>query len=94
MSTRAQPTYAGYAVIWAWLIVLLIAGTFVSSLPVSKTEAVLLILLVSLVKATLVVLFYMHLKFEKALPLWIVAASPFLLVGLAVALVLIGNVFA
>lgn len=77
-----------------WLIALLIAGTFISTLPISKTEIVLLILGVSLTKATLVMLFYMHLKFERLVPLWVVAVFPFFLIGLAVLLVLTGVLFA
>ncbi len=49
------------------------------------------ILLVSLVKAALVALFFMHLRFEKVVPLWIVAVFPFFLIGLATLLVFIGT---
>lgn len=83
-------SYGKYLLVWVWLIALLAAGTFVSSLPISKTAIVLLILAVSLVKTGLVGLFYMHLKFERLVPIWMVALSPFLLVGLAVLLVLFG----
>ena len=51
---------------------------------------ILLILGVSLIKTGLVVLFYMHLKSERVVPLWIVALFPFFLIGLAVLLVLSG----
>ncbi len=88
MSTHAQPTYAKYFWIWVWLIALLVAGTYVTVLPVSKTGAVLLILAVAAVKAALVSLFYMHLKFERLVPIWVVAVFPFFLIGLAVLLVL------
>lgn len=88
----AQPTYGKYLGIWAYLIALLIAGTLISYLPISKMGVVLLILTVSLAKATLVALFYMHLKFEKWVPLWVVAIFPFFLIGLATFLVLIGIV--
>ncbi len=83
-------SYGKYLLVWVWLIALLAAGTFVSSLPISKTAIVLLILAVSMVKTGLVGLFYMHLKFERLVPIWVVALSPFLLVGLAVLLVLFG----
>ncbi len=89
--TQTQPSYAIYLWIWVGLIVLLAAGTFISYLPLSKKEIILLIFLVSLSKATLVALFYMHLKFEKAVPLWVVAIFPFFLIGLAAFLVLIGT---
>ncbi len=54
---KAQPSYAKYLLIWGWLIALLAAGTFISYLPLSKTEAVLMIRLVTMVKAVLVALF-------------------------------------
>lgn len=86
-------SYGKYLLIWVWLIALLAAGTFISTLPISKTAIVLLILFVSLIKAFLVALFYMHLKFERLIPLWIVAAFPFFLIGLAAFLVLTGVFF-
>lgn len=82
--------YGKYLIIWVWLIVLLAAGTWIASLPISKTEAVGLILLISLVKVVLVALFYMHLKSERWVPIWVIAIAPFFLIGLAVLLVLLG----
>ena len=93
MTEHAQPTYGKYLIIWIWLIVLLAAGTFISSLPISKTEVVLLILGVALIKTALVALFYMHLKFERSVPLWVVVVFPFLLVGSAVLLVFSSRLF-
>ena len=87
-------TYGKYLAIWVWLIVLLAAGTFFSYLPLPKSSIILMILGVSLTKALLVALFYMHLKFERAVPLWVVAVFPFFLIGLAVLLVLLGTAFA
>ena len=86
-------SYGKYLLIWVWLIALLAAGTFISYLPISKTEVTLLILTVSLVKAALVCLFYMHLKSERFVPIWIVAISPFFLLGLASLLILTGVVW-
>ena len=83
-------SYGKYFLIWVWLIALLIAGTVISYLPVSKTGIVLLILGVSVIKAGLVSLFYMHLKFERLVPIWVVAVFPFFLIALAVLLVLTG----
>ncbi|MBI3317820.1 MAG: cytochrome C oxidase subunit IV family protein, partial [Candidatus Omnitrophica bacterium] len=57
------------------------------------TEVILFILAISLVKALLVALFYMHLKFERSAPLWGVVIFPFFLIGLAVGLVCVGNFF-
>jgi len=80
-------SYAPYVIIWAWLIALLAGGTFISTLPVGKTSAVLLILGIALIKTLLVGMFYMHLKSERSVPLWVVVLFPFLLVGAAVLLI-------
>ena len=87
-------SYRKYFLIWIWLIALLAAGTFISYLPIPKMSAILFIFLVSIVKTALVGLFYMHLKFEKWVPLWLVAISPFFLLGIAGLLVFLGNLFA
>ena len=92
MTTHAEPSYGKYLAVWVWLILLLAAGTFVSFLPIQKTEAVLLILSVSLAKALLVALFYMHLKSER-IPLWTVALLPFFLVGAAALLLFSSHLF-
>ena len=86
-------SYRKYLLIWVWLIVLLAAGTFISLLPIPKTSAVGLILLVAFIKTALVVLFYMHMKFERVVPLWVVAVFPFFLIGLAVLLVFSSMLF-
>lgn len=86
---QTHPSYRGYLAIWGWLMALLVAGTFASGLSISKGQIILIILGVSLVKAALVSLFYMHLKFEKLVPLWIIVVFPFFLIGMAALLVLI-----
>ena len=82
-----QPGYAPYVVIWAWLIALLAGGTFVSYLPLGHTGVVLAILGIALIKTLLVGIFFMHLKSERSVPLWVVVLFPFLLVGAAVLLI-------
>ncbi len=86
----SQPSYGKYLVIWIWLVALLAVGTVISYLPISKAGIIGLILLVSSIKAILVALFYMHLKFERVVPIWVVAVSPFFLIGLAVLLLFSG----
>ena len=83
-----QPGYAPYVVIWAWLIALLTGGTFVSYLPIGHTGVVLMILGIALIKTLLVGMFYMHLKSERSVSLWVVVLFPFLLVGAAVLLIM------
>ncbi|PIQ83122.1 MAG: hypothetical protein COV76_00210 [Candidatus Omnitrophica bacterium CG11_big_fil_rev_8_21_14_0_20_64_10] len=90
---NAQTTtisYKSHLVIWAWLIALLIGGTFLSHLPLAEGELATLILGISLIKATLVGLFFMHLKFERVVPIWVVAIFPFFLIGLSVLLLVPG----
>ena len=90
MSNHAHAGYGKYLVIWAWLVILLLAGAYGPGvLGLSRSGAMGLILFVSLVKAALVALFYMHLASEK-IPLWMVVVSPFFLIGLAVLLVTVG----
>jgi caa(3)-type oxidase subunit IV len=84
MSNRA------YFIVWVWLIGLLAAGTLISYLPIPHGKAVWLIMGVSVAKALLVSLFYMHLKFERLVPIWAIAVFPFFLIGLAVLLVMTG----
>ena len=82
-----QPGYAPYVIIWAWLIALLAGGTYVSTLPIGKTGIVLMILGIALIKTLLVGMFYMHLKSEQSVSLWVIVFFPFLLVGAAVLLI-------
>ncbi|MBI2090719.1 MAG: cytochrome C oxidase subunit IV family protein [Deltaproteobacteria bacterium] len=53
-----------YLLVWVWLVGLLIVS-IVSSFVLPKSAALFLIFLVALIKAILVLLNYMHLKFEK-----------------------------
>ena len=74
MSTDAHP-YRGYWILWLILlavtvIMILIEG---ANLPLGLLAAILLV--GSAIKATLIIFYYMHLKFEPK-RLWILAASP------------------
>ena len=82
-----QPGYASYVVIWAWLIALLVGGTYVSYLPIAHTSIVLLILGIALIKTLLVGTFYMHLKSERSVPLWVIILFPFVLMAGVILLV-------
>lgn len=63
-SARAHPNYVA---IWMWLVVLLIAGVLASSLPLGKPTIIFVIFLVATIKALLVALYYMHLRFERGI---------------------------
>ena len=71
-----------YLKIWGWLAGLMLLGVLLSELPIAKTTIVLLVLALSSVKAGLVVLYYMHLKFERRI-LAFVLLAPCLLLALA-----------
>ena len=73
---RAHPNYVA---IWVWLVVLMAAGVLASYLPLAKSAVVFLIFLIAAVKAALVALYYMHLKFESGL-IYAMAIVPVVLV--------------
>ena len=87
-----SPSYAHYFAIWGWLVALLVGGTFVSLLPLSRTNVIFGVLLIALIKAILVALFYMHLKYEKLAPLWVVVLFPLFLITMAASLIFIGKI--
>lgn len=60
-------THPNYVAVWFWLVGLMIASVAVSSLPFSKSVTVFVIFAIAGVKAVLVALNYMHLKFERLL---------------------------
>lgn len=61
---RAHPNYVS---IWVALVVLMGAGVLVSYVPLGKAAVIFLIFLVATVKALLVALYYMHLRFERGI---------------------------
>ncbi len=85
MSEQVAPKT--YLWIWLWLAVLLGAAALISQMPIAKAVAVAVVLLLSTIKAALVVMYYMHLKFDRRWLAW-VAAFPLVIVALAVMLVL------
>jgi cytochrome c oxidase subunit 4 len=70
-----EPNYMG--VFW-WLLVLTILEIAVIYAPMARMVIVLLLIGMALTKATLVALYYMHLKFEKR-TLGVIALIPLLL---------------
>ena len=77
-----------YLVIWGWLAGLMLLGVVLSELhilPVPASTIVLIVVLLSTVKALLVCLYYMHLKSDRRL-LALVAIAPLLLILLVVGL--------
>ena len=75
-SQGARPNYVA---VWGWLVALMIVGLAASLLPGARALAVALIFATAVVKALLVVLNYMHLKFEPRL-IYAIAIVPVLFV--------------
>jgi cytochrome c oxidase subunit 4 len=73
--TDKEPNYMG--VFW-WLLVLTVLEIAVIYMPIAKMAIAILLVSMAISKASLVALYFMHLKFER-LTLGLVALSPFLL---------------
>jgi len=73
--THKEPNYMG--VFW-WLLVLTVLEIAVIYMPIAKMAIAILLVSMAISKASLVALYFMHLKFER-LTLGLVALSPFLL---------------
>lgn len=76
-----QPNYA--AVFWS-LFVLTICEIVTANLPLAKPIIVVSLVILAIIKASLVALFYMHLKFEKYVIYVIVIFPIFLAIFLTV----------
>ena len=88
MSTQAhQASARTYLVVWVWLALLMLMSVLLSAMPISRGTVALIISLLSTVKATLVAMYYMHLKFDRRW-LLIIATFPLVLIALATCLVL------
>ncbi len=86
--TNALGSAKTYVKIWVWLAGLMLVSVVLAeaglAMPARIVAAVVLVL--SLVKAVLVALYYMHLKTDRRL-LAMVLAAPFLLVLLALGVI-------
>jgi len=70
-----EPNYMG--VFW-WLLILTVLEVAVIYLPIAKFVITVLLVVMAVTKATLVAMYFMHLKFERR-TLALVALSPFVL---------------
>ena len=86
MTDAAQSSTRTYLVIWGWLAGLMLLGVLLAELPIPTTWIVLMVLSLSSIKALLVALYYMHLKMDRRLLLF-VALSPLALILLALSVV-------
>lgn len=70
--------HPNYMAVWLWLIGLLIASVGAVYFPISKGAILFLIFTFAVVKALLVALYYMHLRFEQLL-IYALAITPLVL---------------
>jgi len=85
MTAGHAPSARLYWIIWGWLAGLMLLGVVLSELhvlPIAPKTIVLIVVGLSTIKAALVALYYMHLKTDRRLLAFVVAA-PLLLVALA-----------
>lgn len=76
--TDTKHEHPKYVAIWAWLLLLLFLSVAAAYLPFSQNLVVAFIFIVAVVKAGLVAVYFMHLKFEESLVRY-VALLPVLL---------------
>jgi|SRR5678815_3867356 cytochrome c oxidase subunit 4 len=72
----------GYLMVFGTLLVLTLITVGVSYLDLPEFETVIVALTIATVKASLVAMFFMHLKGERPMVMWPLALTAFLFVGL------------
>lgn len=76
-----------YIAIWAWLFVLTVIEIGVIFLPVARVVIVILLVSLAVSKASLVAMYFMHLRFER-LTLGMIAVTPLAIGALLVFLLI------
>ena len=77
-NAHAPHVEPNYMLIWLWLSILTVVEVGVVYLPLSKLSIGVLLVLLAVTKASLVALYFMHLKFERP-TLGIIALTPMIL---------------
>jgi len=72
----------GYLMVFGTLLVLTLVTVAVSYLQLPEVETVIVALAIATAKASLVAMFFMHLKGERPWVMWTLALTAFLFVGL------------
>ncbi len=80
---HGESAHPPYMMIWVVLAVLMFAKVGVSLVDMGRGMSIALLVLISLVSAVLVALYYMHLRFEPK-KLWILAALPLPLIAILI----------
>lgn len=86
MTGTAHSSTKTYLAVWGWLAVLMLLGVFLAERSALTPAIVCVVLLLSSVKAMLVVLYYMHLKEDRRL-LGLIAIAPLIIIALALSVV-------
>jgi cytochrome c oxidase subunit IV len=71
----AHPTKKTYVMIFVWLTVLTAAEVAIAALPMPELIQIGLLVAIAVIKAALVVLYYMHLRYDS-LWYWIILLVP------------------
>ncbi len=87
MTTTRHPSAKTYVVVWGFLAGLMLVSVLLSGLPITARTVAWMVFALSAIKACLVALYYMHLKFDRRW-LLIVAAFPLVVIALAAGVVL------
>jgi len=88
MTRDTAVTVRGYLAVFAALLVLTMVTVGFSYLHLPPKVAVPIGIAIALAKASLVVMFFMHLKGERPMVMWPLALTVFLFVGLFVSILL------
>jgi cytochrome c oxidase subunit 4 len=90
MSAPTQTVHAvnvrGYLAVFLTLLVLTVVTVAVASLNLTESATVAVAITIATIKASLVAMFFMHLKGEKPMVFWPLALTAVLVVGLFVSL--------
>jgi cytochrome c oxidase subunit 4 len=88
MTHDAAVAVKGYLAVFGALLVLTMVTVGFSYLHLSASAAVPIGIAIAIAKASLVVMFFMHLKGERPMVMWPLALTVFLFVGLFVSILL------
>ena len=78
--------HPNYLAVWIWLALLMLLSVCASYLPAAAVLVIGIILGLSFIKALLVAVYFMHLKFERKILLLVVIVPVVLAAGLVIAL--------
>jgi cytochrome c oxidase subunit IV len=81
-----EAPHPNYMAIFWWLLAITIAEVLVTYVPLSQAMLIIILLVMAFVKAALVALYFMHLKYDNKV-LMIIAVVPVILAGIAIGII-------